>query len=141
MSKLEREVDQLAGEHTVEVQWPLTEATLREYTWNLLKAEVDQHQFRVPLDLRKVQGCPAVFVDLLHDLNDYAESAGKHLIIAHALPEMRLALSPASKPSGKRNANSGDEGTAGDVAWEVLRDNLTRGMLHACPPPEQGSCF
>lgn len=126
LSKLEREVDKLAGERSVTVEWPLSEKTLREYTWRLLKQEVDEHQFRVPLDLRKVQGVPVGFVELLQDLQEYAESAGKHVIIAHALPEMRLAISPASQPAGKRNAAA--EETAGDAAWESLRENLSRDL-------------
>ena len=105
------------------IKWACDEAVdvaaLREH----LVAEIDDHQTRIPIDLRTVEGAPGELVDLLRECQIYARSQGKVLSISNALLPMQHAL------SGRRRRNRKTEGKdadAGGSARSILDEHLAK---------------
>ncbi|MFN3193021.1 MAG: hypothetical protein ACE361_21100 [Aureliella sp.] len=131
MSKLERQIDEIENLTEFVISWPPTAGESVAEIEKQLRVRVDQAVGRVPLDLRKVSGAPRKVVDLILDLNEYAESKGKRLSISHALQPMREALLPSSRRNLKRPSESDPEQDASKAAEAVLGG----GVIH------QGSLF
>ena len=116
MSRLDRQLDRVHNEERHCVVWPSDEEVdFDQVRSDLLKA-VDDHDRRVPLDLRQVNGAPRRLIDLLIEARAYARSQDKILSISYALPPMQEALNP--KRRGKKQRSKEDD--AGQVAQSLL---------------------
>lgn len=123
MSKVERQLDEIQGVERVKIVWPFTEEMYLEQIREKLKQEIDAHADRVPLDLRHVHGAPSGLVNLLFDMQQYAESKRKHLVVSYALADMRHALSPGhGHCSG--SASERDQVDASESARQALDTQL-----------------
>lgn len=100
MAKTDRLRDESQGIEPVRIVWPITEEMYLEHLRHMLEEQIDSDAQRVPLDLRHVQGAPSGLVKLLFDMQQYAASKEKQLVVTHALADMRHALSPGK---GGRN--------------------------------------
>lgn len=123
MSKLERQIEQIAGESRVEISWPFGEDIDIDVVRNRLRYEIDLHEDRVPLDLRGVHGVPPALLELLIESGDYAIRKGKRMTVSYASPAMQDALRRRKVPQNLQRANADtDEGRcASDIANAALK--------------------
>lgn len=136
MSKIDRQIERIAGETRVEISWPFGEIIDIDVVRNRLRYEIDIHDDRVPLDLRGVHGVPPALLELLIESGDYAISKGKRMTVSYASRAMQEALRTGKVPKQSQDSQSqtAQQNIASDIANAALKSQgpapVTRTMDH-----------
>jgi len=151
MAKTDRSREETPGIEPVRIVWPITEEMYLEHLRSTLEEKIDSNAKRVPLDLRHVQGAPSGLVRLLFDMQQYAASKEKQLVVSHALADMRHALSPSKGSRNHNDARTTERVDASESARKALGHQLApmqavhhsaRSQLkESAPVPSSASAF
>ena len=120
MAKIDRQLDRVWGEGQVRIDWPADEEVDVDLVRLYLISEIDRHDYRIPVDLRGVQGAPEELIDLLVEMQRYARDQAKYLSISNSLPPMQEALHPRRRRAGRKQTSATTATDAGESARTVL---------------------
>lgn len=122
MARIDKQLDKLSGEKLVRLHWPEDDVVDIELLRADLVREINDHDHRIPLDLRSVKGAPSELVDLLVDMERYAKSKSKILSTTWILPQLRDAV---DQRAGRRSGPvpQGELDVASKTAREILNGN------------------